>query len=168
MKTMAVVAVAMILFVMGVRDVLALTSAIELNDGSTVVGEIESFSNGAYKVKSSLGVLTIPEKNVTKITTGSSNRNAKDGIGKSAGNSGGVGGGVPSDLTNAIVSDPAMLEKIMELGKDPDVKAILNDPVAMQAIQKGDMSELMSNPNFMKLLAKPQVEDISRRVQGGK
>lgn len=167
MKRTATVATAMILVVMVACNVLALTSHIELNDGSVVVGEIESFSNGTYTVKSSLGMLAIPEKNVTNIRTGSSSGKAKD-EGRNAGNSGGGAGGMPSDLTNAIISDSAIMEKVMELNNDPDVKAILNDPAAMQAIQTGDMSALMSNPSFMKLLTKPQIEDISRRVQRGK
>jgi hypothetical protein len=168
MKTAAAIAIAITLTVMSGWNVLALTSAIELKDGSVVVGEIKSFNNGAYKVESSLGALTIPEKNVTRITTGSASGKAGDQGGRTADSSGGGIGGAPGDLTNAIISDPAAIAKVMELGNDPDVKAILNDPAAMQAIQTGDVSALMSNPGFMKLLTKPQVQDISRRIQGGK
>lgn len=162
------VVLVIIFMIMATCNAFALTSTIELKDGSTVVGEIQSFSDGTYTVKSSFGVLTIPEENVTNIAAGSVRGKAKEQGEKSAGNSEGGGSGVPSDLTNAILSDSATLDKVMELGNDPDVKAILNDPVAMQAIRQGDMSVLLSNPNFMKLMTKPQIEDISEKVRKGK
>lgn len=164
-----IAAVVVITVLMSACNVFALTSTLELTDGSSVVGEIESFGNGTYTVKSSFGVLRIPETSIVSIgPTGNSAAKAKGDAGKSSENGGAATGVVPSDLTNAIISDSVLLEKVMALGNDPDVKAILNDPAAMQAIQKGDVGALLSNPSFMKILSKPDVQDISKRVQGGK
>ena len=41
----------------------------------------------------------------------------------------------------------------------------MEDPVVMKAMKDGDVSALMANPQFMKLLNNPTVKEIEKKVK---
>ena len=132
---------------------------IELKDGSVVSGEIVSFSNGRYTIKSSsLGNIKIDDSQILSIRsrgTGQRKEKAKKD-------------GIPNDqvqaLQNLMATDEETLKMILSLQNDPDFQNVLSDPVLMNAVTSGDISALISSPKFMKLLNKSKVKDITGKV----
>jgi hypothetical protein len=64
-----------------------------------------------------------------------------------------------------ILADPELAAQVMELRDDPEVQGILNDPEIMDAINRGDMGALMSNPKIQRLAEDPAVQDVTRSVK---
>ncbi len=128
---------------------------IELTDGSIVTGEVQSLSNGVYTIKSdTLGTITISESKVRSI--------------RQAGASGTAGGQDVAAQTQAIqqrmLSDKEVMSLISSLQNDPEFKKVLDDPAIMKAVQAGDVSSLMANQQFLKLLQNPTVQDIEKKM----
>jgi len=123
---------------------------IELTDGSVITGEIVSFSDGIYTIKSShLGLLKIEDSKVRSIDSGDSNASFGDLQG----------------LQNMIMSSPDLMNTIMSLQDDPDFQAALQNPEVMRAVSSGDVNALLSNPLFMKLIENPRVKEIVQEVE---
>lgn len=130
---------------------------IELSDGSVISGEVLSFSNGVYTIRSAgLGSLTLDESKVRAIRT-------KD-AGTAAQGSASPAGDVKT-LQNKMMNDKEIMSMIQSLQNDPEFKKILEDPEAMKAVNAGDIGALMANPQFMKLLNHSTVQDIQKKVQ---
>ena len=53
---------------------------------------------------------------------------------------------------------------IFSLVNDPDVQGILEDPSIIDAVNRGDIEALSSNPKFMKLLDNPAIQDITKKM----
>ncbi|KHD04849.1 hypothetical protein PN36_00975 [Candidatus Thiomargarita nelsonii] len=125
---------------------------IELTDGSVITGEIVSFSNGIYTIKSNhLGLLKIEDSKVRSIDSGSRDSNASFGD--------------LQGLQNLIMSSPDMMNTIMSLQDDPDFQAALQNPEVMRAVTSGDVNALLSNPLFMKLIENPRMKEIVQEVE---
>ncbi|HEX9023602.1 MAG TPA: DUF4124 domain-containing protein [Geobacteraceae bacterium] len=73
-------------------------------------------------------------------------------------------------LKERMMDDEGIMSLIRALKDDPQMRALLNDPAAMKAIQGGDIGSLMSNPAFLKLLDDRRVREIEERLKtpGGK
>jgi len=126
---------------------------IELTDGTIVTGEIVSLTGGVYTVRSAtLGTLRIEESNIRTIRL-------KD----SAGSSVHTGGEVMS-LQNKMMSDGEIMNMIQGLQNDPEFQEILQDPEIMKAVQAGDITTLVANPKFMRLLNNHAVKDIKNKT----
>jgi len=126
---------------------------IELTDGTIVTGEIVSLTGGVYTVRSAtLGTLRIEESNIRTIRL-------KD----SAGSSTNTGGEVMS-LQNKMMSDGEIMNMIQGLQNDPEFQEILQDPELMKAVHAGDITTLVANPKFMRLLNNQSVKDIKNKV----
>ena len=54
---------------------------------------------------------------------------------------------------------------IRSLQSDQDVQEILSDPDVMKAVQAGDISTLMANPKFMKLLNNKAIQQIESKMR---
>jgi hypothetical protein len=134
---------------------------IELNDGSTVYGEIVSFSDGVYRVRtSSLGIVEIDDNQIRTIRSNSRGPTAPK-YGNQTGNN------LNADkqaLQQRMISDEEIMTLILSLQDDPDIKAVLNDPELMQAVNSGDIATLTSNPKFMKLLENPKIMQIQQKT----
>jgi len=128
---------------------------IELTDGSVITGEIVSFSDGVYTIKSNhLGILKIEDSKVRSIDSGSRDSNDSN-----------ASFGDLQGLQNLIMSSPDLMNTIMSLQDDPDFKAALQNPEVMRAVSSGDINTLLSNPLFMKLIENPKVKEIAQEVE---
>lgn len=126
---------------------------IELTDGTIVTGEVVSLTGGVYTIRSAtLGTLRIEESNIRTIRL-------KDSVRSSANT-----GGEIMSLQNKMMSDGEIMNMIQGLQNDPEFQEILQDPEIMRAVQAGDITTLVANPKFMRLLNNQAVKDIKNRV----
>jgi len=134
---------------------------VELIDGSVLSGEIISFREGVYTVRSpSLGTIEINESQIrlirvkpSDIATGKTVRSTNTSIDKEL-----------KTLQESITSDQQIMQMIFSLQNDPDIQELLQDAVIMEAVSSGDINTLMSNPKFRKILEKPDIQQIQRKV----
>ena len=134
---------------------------IELDDGSVISGEVISFKNGVYKLKSdSLGDIEIDESKIREI------RLKPDGSdpGRHESQSRSRHQGDIQALQRRMMSDQDIMTVLLSLQNDPDFQAILQDPEIIHAVTFGDINALISNPKFMKLLKDPRVQAIKREI----
>lgn len=131
---------------------------IVLKDGSTISGEVVSFSNGIYTVKSDiLGVIKLEESKVRIIQDKSTNNVNTSSNSNAAGDAQG--------LQQRMMNDKEVMSMIQSLQNDPDFKKLLEDPKIMQAVNAGDATTLMADPRFTKLLSNPTVQEIQKKVK---
>lgn len=69
------------------------------------------------------------------------------------------------EMQERILNDPGIMAIILSLQNDPDLQALLNDPAVATAIQAGDVSSLANDPRVVKLLRKPQLKEVEKRLQ---
>ncbi len=132
---------------------------IELKDGSIISGEVVSLSGGIFTIKSdSLGTIKLDESKVRAIRT-----KAAPAGPAPAGKAG--SGGDSRALQEKMMSDSEVMALIESLKDDQEFKKLLQDPAIMKAVQSGDVSSLMSNPQFLKLLDNPTVKEIEKKVK---
>ena len=128
---------------------------IELKDGSTITGEVQSLSGGVYTIKSdSLGTIKLEETKIRAMRSPSPAGNATTGTGSDV-----------HGLQEKMMSDKEIMGMIESLKDDPEFKKLLEDPEVVKAVQAGDVAALTANPAFMKLLNNPTVKEISKKVQ---
>ena len=87
-----------------------------------------------------------------------------------AGQGADAGGSLASQveqLKGRMQNDAGSMELISALLSDPQMQALLNDPAVLRAAQTGDFGALLNNPNVMKLLTNPKVQEIGKRMQQG-
>ena len=136
-------------------------SELELIDGSLLSGEIISFREGVYTIRSSsLGTIEINESQIRVIRV----KPSESAAGKTV---------LPTNtsidkelktLEESMTSDQQIMQMIMSLQNDPDIQALLQDPGIMEAVSSGDINTLMSNPKFRKILENPDIQQIQRKV----
>jgi hypothetical protein len=132
---------------------------IELTDGSTITGEVESLKSGVYTIKSdSLGTIRIEDAKIRAIRAKSSVPSGR-GISGSSGTAESV-----KDLQRKMTGDKEIMVLIQSLQNDPDFKKILEDPEIMKAIQDGNFTALAADSRFKKLLNNPTVKEIEKKV----
>jgi hypothetical protein len=161
------------------------TRAIELKDGSMVTGEVVSLTNGKYTIRSgNLGTIEIEESKVRTIrtvaaapastTTGAAPVSTTGAAPVSttgaapASTTGAAPASTTGDiktLTDRMMNDKDIMEKIQSLQNDPDFLKLLEDPGVMKAVNSGDIATLMANPRFMKLMNNPTVHEIEQKVK---
>jgi len=140
------------------------TSKIELTDGSTLEGEIVSFSEGQYTIKSpSLGILKIGESKIRNM------RILDPTVVPPKGASGPAGAVAIQDgaqkVQAAITGDPDIMKSLPELLTNPDFQDILKDPEVLNAVKSMDVNTLMANEKFVKAVNDPKIKEISRKVK---
>ncbi len=141
----------------GIREV-------ELTDGSVIAGEVLSLSNGVYTIKSgTLGTMKISESKIRAIREKDHGAAGSAQSGQ-AGDAGGANAPVKS-LQDKMMNDGEIMDMIKSLQNDRDFQKILEDPEVMKAVNSGDISALMANPGFMKLLDNKTVQDIQNKVK---
>ena len=134
---------------------------LELIDGSVLSGAIISFREGVYTVRSpSLGRIEINESQIRVIRvkpsesfTGKTVSPTHTSIDKEL-----------KTLEESITSDQQIMQMIISLQNDPDIQDLLQDAGIMEAVSSGDISTLMSNPKFRKILENPDIQQIQRKV----
>jgi len=134
---------------------------IELMDGSVILGEIVSFTDGIYTLRTgSLGTVQINESKIRVIRL----KSHRAPSGEPA---------TPSDtplstqvqaLQKLMMNDKEIMNIIISLLNDPEFQEILEDPAIINAVNSGNIDALMSNPKFMKLLNNPRIQEIKVKV----
>jgi len=136
-------------------------SEIGLIDGSTIYGEILSFNDGIYTVKSSsLGTIKVAESNIREIRVQSANTKNREYA--SPGNSS-ISPEVQA-LQTFMQNNQEIMAIIFSLQNDPDFQEIINDPVILNAVNSGDIAALISNPKFMSLLNNHKIQEIQKKL----
>jgi hypothetical protein len=127
------------------------SATIELKDGSRIEGEIQSIDNGVYTVRSpSIGTLHVAQSNIVRIVYGGDGSNASGSSGKSPARDDAVSHDI-QQLQARLAQDPGTMRSIMSLQSDPQIQAVLSDPVIAKAIEQGDYTSLLSNPKIQAL-----------------
>lgn len=123
---------------------------IELVDGSVITGEVLSLSGGIYTIRSAtLGTLRIKASDIRVIRTkGPALRSEVRGQGMT--------------LQEGMPDDTEILSLMHALQNDPDLQKLLQDPAVVKAVQEGDITALMSNPDFAKLLEKYRAKEMNK------
>jgi len=134
---------------------------IGLIDGSTIYGEILSFNDGVYTVKSSsLGTLKIAESDIREIRVKSANKKNRDPISPENAS---IGSEVQA-LQTFMQNDQEIMAIIFSLQNDPDFQKIISDPDVLNAVNSGDIAALISNPKFMSLLNNQKIQQIQKKL----
>ena len=130
---------------------------IELIDGSVIHGEVVSFKEGVYTVRSeAIGSIEINESKIRTIRFPSEKTSPEAAYSATKGSP----GDESEALQDALLSNEEILPILLSLQNDPEIQEILNDPEIMDAVFAGDLQRLMSNPKFMELLNHPKVRQI--------
>jgi hypothetical protein len=155
-----------ICFLLGCAAVLNLTgvafaggeSVFFLQDGSTIQGELISFKDGYFEIRSkSIGSVKLHQSKIKNITGGSSSGGKKidfDKIKKQ--NPDQVIGQMGRDY-NLSDND---FEKIGKTMSNPEVRKLLSDPELMKMIQSGNSEGLMDHPGMKKLMENPDFQKL--------
>lgn len=137
-------------------------SVIELSDGSIISGEVISFDGNTWIIQSeSMGRLKIESSKVRSIRARDAARRNQVGSSSSGYQ---VGKDDIQAMQQSIMANQAILNMIMNLHDDPEIQAILKDPDIMKAVNAGDISALIANPKFMRLLEKAEIKAITGQV----
>ena len=136
-------------------------SEIGLIDGSTIYGEILSFNDGSYTVKSSsLGTIKVAESDIREIRVQSANTKNREYA--SPGNSS-ISPEVQA-LQTYMQNNQEIMAIIFSLQNDPDFQEIMSDPGILNAVNSGDIAALISNPKFMSLLNNHKIQEIQKKL----
>ena len=153
---------------------------ITLKDNSVIRARVTEMSGGFYSASSpTLGDMKIPTSEVVSIhneTTAVQSAGApapvfqKTGAAQPEPASGAIGlDSLRSALSSKVqgfVSSRDGMNAVMDFSRRPDVKAIMNDPQVMKAIQSGDYTALMQSPAMKNLLDNPQTKNLIQSILG--
>ena len=130
---------------------------IVLIDGSIIVGELVSLTNGIYTIKTTtLGDLKVEDARVETIRnkSGRMERSEKASVQQEI-----------IAIQQKMIADESIIQLILALQNDPDFQDILQDESIMKAISSGDFNALMTNPKIVKLMNNPSVQEIKRKLE---
>lgn len=124
---------------------------IELNDGSVIFGEIVTLEEDIYTIKSiDLGMVRVERSKIRAIRPRSNIETTGEQL---------------KVLEQRMMNDDEILTLLLALERDPAFKEIMEDPEIMKRVLSGDISGLMSNPKFLKLLDNPTIKDIRSKIE---
>ncbi len=132
------------------------TQIITLKDKSVIRGQVTELTGGSYHVTSPLlGEMQIPTASVLSIQPAPP-VSADIASLKST---------LSSKVQN-LVSTKEGMNAVAAFSGNKDLKAVMNDPQVMQAIQNGDYQTLMKSPAMKTLLDNPQTHALIQSVLG--
>lgn len=139
-------------------------SRIELIDGSVIKGEITSFQNGIYAIKTEKqGTVKLEFLKIKKIeTTNKASAPAKIGI--PAQPQLNLNKSDVNELSQKIMSNPDTMKIVSELVVDPQFQEVMKDPDILNAAKTQDINALMSNKKFMDLINNPRIQQIGNML----
>ena len=144
---------------------------------ATTVAQAETFTwtdkGGTVHFSESLGEVPAAYRNSAQPlgmdTSGATNKNkavSSPEPRRSADDYGSVAPKV-EELKERMLNDEGIMALVNALQNDPQMQALLGDPAILRAIQAMDVGTLMNNPDFLKLLTNPRVQEIEKRMQQG-
>jgi hypothetical protein len=137
--------------------------AIELRDGSVLIGELVGITNGRYRIRTAmLGEIEVPEADVLAVRpVGESSPTPVGALSGSADLQGTIAG-----IQRQIAGDPALMGAVSALQSDPELQAALADPAFVQLVLSGNLTALSADPRFLRLMANPAVQAILSQAAG--
>jgi hypothetical protein len=151
------------------------TKTITLKDGSVIKGELVSFTNGTYTVKTAnLGDLQLPESNVVSVASASFapvQQAPQQAMPTQAPMGAGNFSSQVSAMQNQIMANPNSMAAIQAMAEDPEIMAMLSDPAFVQqltaAMQGQNVEAVASDPRIQKLMANPKMQALIQQIQPG-
>jgi hypothetical protein len=138
---------------------------IELKDGSRITGEIQGLEKGVYTIVSpSIGTVRVAQSNIARIVYSGDVSKAAVASDKPAAHDDAMTHEF-QQLQSSLAQDPATVQSIMSLQSDPQIQAVLNDPVIMKAIQEGDFTSLLGNPKIQALENNEHVKQLVQQQE---
>lgn len=131
-----------------------------LNDGSTITGELLNFDGQRYTFRSdSLGTLELEATRVARLYT---RHNDAPVAGEAS-------GFLPPPAVPLGDGDPdndpkGPLDMLLELQRDPQVRVIVEDMLALSALANGDTDAVLQSPKLMKLFDDPLTRLVVLRI----
>ena len=137
--------------------------AIELRDGSVLIGELVGIGNGHYRIRTPmLGEIEVPESDVLAIRPAAATAPA---AGNGAPGSPDLQGTI-AGIQQQIAGDPALMSAVSALQSDPELQAALADPAFVQLVMSGNLTALSADPRFLRLMANPAIQAILSQAAG--
>ena len=68
-------------------------------------------------------------------------------------------------LQTKMLNDSQVMDLISALQSDPDIMALISDPVFVQAINTRNVDILTNDPRFTKLFSNPRIKEIIKHVE---
>ena len=139
-------------------------SRILLFDGSVINGEVVSYNNGIYVIRSDeLGELSIESGKIFRM----------DSIDYSPAN---IANASVIDLNNStsagidnyrkeLMNDPKSAAVITTLAADPQIQEILKDQQIHEAAQAGDVEALIKNKKFIDMVNNPKLREAVDKIK---
>ena len=146
-------------FLLAATTATAAERVIKLVDGSEIRGNVVAMANDSFTVKTRLlGTLTIKASQIVSM--------AKPGAapGPAGARTSRDKNGAIASIQSGIVGNTALMSDILRLQNDPQIKAVLNDPHLMKAVQNMDFEKLAKDPRIKALMNNPTVKDIQSNV----
>lgn len=139
--------------------------SITLRDGSVITGEIVSFSNGTYTIKSdNLGIVELDQSKIISIQEKSSSRERSSADAANSSTGSATSREVQA-LQQKMMNDKEIFALIQSLQNDPEMQKLLQDPVFMKAVNENDFSMLLADPRFVRLMNNSTVQDIQKKAK---
>lgn len=133
---------------------------IELTDGSTIDGEIVSFSGGKYTVKSSsLGTLQIEDSKVRSISNGKQPVAGSSEKSALPIDSAAIQNGMQK-LQRAIADNPEIMRTVTGLVSNSNAQALPNASEVMSTAKT-----LLANQNLSNAVNDPTIKEISQKIK---
>ena len=138
-------------------------SRIELADGSVVNGEVVSFIDGIYTIKTgTIGEIKVEAAKISKIE--SANLPALNPpIGSTQANN-----LTPSQIDKykqEVMSKPGNMAIVTGLATNPAIQDMVKDPQIADAAKSGDIQSLLKNPKFMDMVNDPQFQEAVKKLK---
>ena len=166
------------------------TRVFELNDGTKITGILIGTNEEGFVVQTqSIGTLTIPSAELTKMSIYSETNSVQKTNPKSASlqdhaptrnlpstpqepiskraasNTSGPDKSIIANLKDKLMQDPDILGDLYTLQNDPSVMGIVQDPEIIMLIQSGDFAALANHPAIKKLEANKSIQSIIKSAQ---
>lgn len=124
---------------------------IELNDGSVIIGEIVSLDEEFYTIRSmGLGTVRIERFKIRTIRPKPATESGR---------------GQMNAIKQRMMNDDEIRAILVAIESDPEFKEIFEDPEIMNGVLSEDITGLMSNPKFLKLLDNPKIRKIMKKLE---
>ncbi len=140
------------------------SSRIQLNDGSSINGEVIGMANGVYVVETSaFGTMHIPSEKIAKIEAAQQNASPVTGMPLVSGKD--PAAAQVTAYGQTLLQNPENAALVGRLTKDPVMQEMAKDPELQAAAKNGDIAALMKNPKFMDLVNSPEVQETVKELK---
>lgn len=134
----------------------------ELDDGSVIVGEALGLAGGVYRIRTpALGEIDVQAARIRRMERATA---AAGGAGAAPGS--GDYSAQLQGIQRSLVGDPDIMQSIIALQQDPQLKRVLQDPELIGLITSGNVQALREHAGFGELMSNPGIRAIIDRLLG--